>query len=103
LRLLGWGFNGINNYMSILNTVLSIFFLHRAVHQSLNIKRNTIIAVLLGGLATLSFGNGILVWPIGLLSLYLWRAPLRFSRVFCAGCAGVFCAVSIVAWRQRSK
>ena len=85
IALLGWGFNGINNYMSILNVVLSIFFLHRAVHISQNKTRHTIMAVLLGGLATLSFGNGILVWPVGLLSLYLWRAPLRFSRYFALG------------------
>ena len=85
IALLGWGFNGINNYMSILNTVLSIFFLHRAVHVTQHKTFNTIIAVLLGGLATLSFGNGILVWPIGLLSLYLWRAPLRFSSYFVLG------------------
>src|SRR6478609_4636382 len=85
IALLGWGFNGINNYMSILNTVLSIFFLHRAVHIPKHKTRNSVIAVLLGGLATLSFGNGILVWPVGLLSLYLWRAPLRFSSYFALG------------------
>lgn len=82
IALLGWGFNGINNYMSVFNIVLSIFFLHRAVHGEANKTRTTAIAILLGGLATLSFGNGVLVWPIGLLSLYLWRAPLRFSRNF---------------------
>jgi hypothetical protein len=85
IALLGWGFNGINNYMSILNTVLSIFFLYRAVHVTQHKTFHTIIAVLLGGLATLSFGNGILVWPIGLLSLYFWRAPLRFSSYFALG------------------
>ena len=82
IALLGWGFNGINNYMSVFNIVLSVFFLHRAVHQASYKKSNTIIAVLLGGLATLSFGNGVLVWPIGLLSLYLWRAPQNFSWKF---------------------
>jgi hypothetical protein len=95
IALLGWGFNGINNYMSILNTTLSIFFLHRAVHDLQYKTRNTIVAVLLGGLATLSFGNGILVWPIGLLSLYLWRAPLRFTAWFSAG-ACVFFAIYLM-------
>lgn len=85
IALLGWGFNGINNYMSILNTALAIFFLHRAVHVPQHKTRNTIAALLLGGLATLSFGNGILVWPIGVISLYLWRAPLRFTRYFTVG------------------
>jgi hypothetical protein len=84
IALLGWGFNGINNYMSILNTVLSIFFLHHAADYSPNKKYHMVLAVLLGGLATLSFGNGILVWPIGLLSLYLWRAPRHLMLYFFA-------------------
>ena len=85
IALLGWGFNGINNYMSILNTVLSIFFLHRAAHHPQHKTRNVVVSLLLGGLATLSFGNGILVWPIGLLGVYLWRAPLRFAGYFAGG------------------
>ncbi|HSC76400.1 MAG TPA: hypothetical protein VLB90_09225, partial [Pseudomonadales bacterium] len=85
IALLGWGFNGINNYMSILNTVLAIFCLHRAVHDLQHKTRNIVLALLSGGLATLSFGNGILVWPVGLLSLYLWRAPLRFMVWFFVG------------------
>lgn len=85
IALLGWGFNGINNYMSILNILLSIFFLHHVVYSRPDKIRYMVIAVLLGGLATLSFGNGVLVWPIGLLSLYLWRAPLRFMLYFSAG------------------
>lgn len=72
IALLGWGFNGINNYLSILNTVLSIVFL----------RRSLFISVLLGGLATFSFGNGILVWPIGLLVLYVCRAPRLYWGVF---------------------
>ena len=57
IALLGWGFNGINNYMSILNTVLSIFFLHRAAHHPQHKTRNVVVSLLLGGLATLSFGT----------------------------------------------
>lgn len=85
IALLGWGFNGINNYMSILNTALSIFFLHRAAHFLSHRNSYLIAAVLLGGLATLSFGNGVLVWPVGLLSLYLWRTPRQLALYFFAG------------------
>jgi hypothetical protein len=85
IALLGWGFNGINNYLSIFNTVLSIIFLHHAVYATQHKMRNAVIAILLAGLATLSFGNGILVWPIGLLSLYLWRAPLQLVKILAAG------------------
>lgn len=85
IALLGWGFNGINNYMSILNTVLSIVFLHHAVYTAKNKMRNAVVAILLAGLATLSFGNGILVWPIGLLCLYWWRAPLLLVKNLALG------------------
>lgn len=82
IALLGWGFNGINNYLSIVNTVLSILLLHHAVQHSTHSKRYLILSVLIGGLATLSFGNGILVWSIGLVSLFIWRAPRIFNHVF---------------------
>jgi hypothetical protein len=85
IALLGWGFNGINNFMSILNSMLAIVVLHRAVHEPLHRRRDAVLAVLLAGLATLSFGNGILVWPVGLVSLYLWGAPLRFIGGFALG------------------
>ncbi|MCC7516982.1 MAG: hypothetical protein IT470_06560 [Pseudomonadales bacterium] len=82
IALLGWGFNGINNYLSILSTVLAILLLHRAVFQAGHTQRAMWGAVLLAGLATCSFGNGILVWPIGVVSLYLWRAPRHFLAIF---------------------
>ncbi len=82
IALLGWGFNGINNYLSVVSCVLSIFFLYKAVHLARHAGRNFILALLLGGLCTLSFGNGVLVWPLGLLSLYLWRAPRAFHVWF---------------------
>jgi hypothetical protein len=84
IALLGWGFNGINNYMAIVSIVLSLFFLHRAVHESDHSLRDSLLAVMLGGLATFSFGNGVLVWPISVLSLFLWRAPRQFYSVYVA-------------------
>ncbi len=85
IALLGWGFNGINNFMSILNSTLAIVVLHRAVHEPAHRRRDAALAMLLAGLATLSFGNGILVWPVGLVSLYLWGAPLRYLGGFALG------------------
>lgn len=85
IALLGWGFNGINNYFSILDSMLAVVLLHRAVHEPQHRRRDTALALLLAGLATLSFGNGILVWPVCLLSLYLWHAPLRFIGQFAVG------------------
>lgn len=82
IALLGWGFNGINNYLSIFNTVLSILLLHRSVQHAAYSKCYLALSVMIGGLATLSFGNGILVWPIGLVSLFIWRAPRIFSYIF---------------------
>ncbi|HNN87326.1 MAG TPA: hypothetical protein PKK14_07435, partial [Pseudomonadales bacterium] len=70
IALLGWGFNGINNYLSILSTVSSVFFLHRVIQKKNHSQRNVLIALLLGGVATFSFGNGILVWSIAWLLLF---------------------------------
>lgn len=84
IALLGWGFNGINNYLSILNAVLSIIFLQRALSHPKNVYRNFGVALLLGGLATFSFGNGVLVWPIGGLLLFCYRARRSMCAVFSA-------------------
>ncbi len=85
IALLGWGFNGINNYLSIVNSLLAVVVLHRAVHEPMHRVRDTALAFALAGLATFSFGNGILVWPVCLLSLWLWRAPSPFMATFAGG------------------
>lgn len=90
IALLGWGFNGVNNYLSILNTVLSIVFLYQSLVQEEKRSLSLFISVFLGGLATFSFGNGILVWPIGLLMLYACRAPRFYFGVFTAAAALFF-------------
>lgn len=76
IALLGWGFNGLNNYLSLVPGVFALFFLHHAVRQNRSVL--AVVAGLLGILATLSFANGILVWPTALIVLYLLHA----SRVF---------------------
>ncbi len=82
IALLGWGFNGINNYLSIVNTLISILLLHRAVFSASQPLLWMALSIVTGGLATLSFGNGILVWPIGVLCLLLWRASHKFVLIF---------------------
>lgn len=89
IALLGWGFNGINNYMSIVNTVLSVFFLHKAVGEKDTRTQYILTASLLAGLATLSFGNGVLVWPIWFLQLFLWRVGNGYFK-WAAVCALIF-------------
>lgn len=74
IALLGWGFNGINNYLSIVNTVLAVLCLYRAVHGPGGALA-AVAALFFAALATFSFGNGVLVWPIALLLLLAWRAP----------------------------
>ncbi len=88
IALLGWGFNGINNYLSIVPLTLSLFCLHNAVHHPSRSITQLAGALLLGVLATLSFANGILVWPTALVCLYLWRAPQRIF-VWVLAAAGV--------------
>lgn len=72
LALLGWGFNGINNYLAIVPSVWALYCLLRAEReQSLLLF---MLAAALGLVATLSFGSGIIVWPAGLLLLWGARA-----------------------------
>lgn len=82
IALLGWGFNGINNYLSILNTVLAVVLLYHALQQQEKKYRVLLAALLLAGLATFSFGNGILVWPIAWFLLWCCRAPRRDLYIF---------------------
>lgn len=100
IALLGWGFNGINNYMSIVNTVMSVFFLHKAVREPDARIFNLCVALLSGGLATLSFGNGILVWPIWFLCLFLLRVPAVFFQWAAAGAAVFFGAYMLLPGRE---
>lgn len=79
IALIGWGFNGINNFMSIVPSVLAITGLWAAVHQHRTAWLP--VACVLGVLATLSFANGVLVWIIAFICLYLWRAPRRMFVV----------------------
>lgn len=95
IALLGWGFNGINNYLSILSTVSSVFFLHWAIQKKNHSQRNVLIALLLGGVATFSFGNGILVWPIAWLLLFCCRAPRVYWGVV-AFAASMFFALYLL-------
>lgn len=73
IALLGWGFNGINNFMSLVPGLLAIACLWRATQQHALIMAGW--AGLLGILASLSFANGVLVWPTAFICLYWWRAP----------------------------
>lgn len=80
IALLGWGFNGINNYLSILSTILAIVVLYKSLQQEKALPY-LLLAPCLGGLATFSFGNGILVWLIAWLMLWCCRAPRRYLHV----------------------
>jgi hypothetical protein len=94
IALLGWGFNGINNYLSILNTVLSVLFLYTATHQdSEHSKKGWLclfLALFCGCLAMFSFGNGNLVWPISLFLLFLYRAKAFYFVVYLLVAAACF-------------
>lgn len=72
LALLGWGFNGINNYLSIVPSLYGLFFLGLAVQSKQRLWLG--VAVACGLVATLSFGNGAVVWPAGVLLLWGMRA-----------------------------
>lgn len=75
LALLGWGFNGLNNYLSIVPSIYGLYFLSLAVQQFSSTKIT--MAAVCGVVATLSFGNGAVIWPAGLLLLWGLRAQVH--------------------------
>lgn len=65
---LGWGFMSTQYYLAIFCCLFSVFIALRSLP----------LAIIAGGVATFSFGMGILVWPVLLMIGWLHRAPMHF-------------------------